>query len=55
MLGDQANDLPMFARASVSYAMGQGPEAVRAKATHVVASNDQDGVAEAIDAILAGR
>lgn len=55
VLGDQANDLPMFARAAVSYAMGQGPEAVRAKATHVVAGNDQDGVAEAIDAILAGR
>lgn len=53
--GDQANDLPMFARASVSYAMGQGPEAVRAKATHIVASNDADGVAGAIDAILAER
>lgn len=55
VFGDQANDLPMFARASVSYAMGQGPEAVRAKATHVVAGNDKDGVAEAIGAILAGR
>lgn len=50
--GDQANDVPMFARAGVSYAMGQGPEAVRAKATHVVASNDEDGVAEAIAGIL---
>ena len=54
-LGDQFNDVPMFARAAVSYAMGQGPEAVRAKATHVVASNEADGVAEAIDAILAAR
>ena len=54
-LGDQFNDVPMFARAGVSYAMGQGPEAVRAQATHVVASNDADGVAEAIDAILSGR
>jgi Cof subfamily protein (haloacid dehalogenase superfamily) len=54
-LGDQFNDVPMFGRAGVSYAMGQGPEAVRAKATHVVAGNDADGVAEAIDAILAGR
>ncbi len=51
--GDQANDVPMFARAAVSYAMGQGPEAVRAKATHVVAGNDQAGAAEAIEAILA--
>ena len=54
-LGDQFNDVPMFARAGVSYAMGQGPEAVRAHATHVVASNDKDGVAEAIQAILAAR
>jgi len=54
-LGDQFNDVPMFARAGVSYAMGQGPEAVRATATHVVAGNDRDGVAEAISAILDGR
>lgn len=55
VLGDQANDLPMFAKAARSYAMGQGPEAVRAKATHVVSSNDDDGVAEAIDALLKER
>jgi Cof subfamily protein (haloacid dehalogenase superfamily) len=54
VFGDQANDLPMFAQAHVSYAMGQGPAAVRAKATHVVASNDQDGVAEAIGLVLGG-
>lgn len=55
VFGDQANDLPMFARAGLSFAMGQGPEAVRALADHVVAGNDRDGVAEAIDTILAGR
>jgi Cof subfamily protein (haloacid dehalogenase superfamily) len=54
VFGDQANDLPMFARAAVSYAMGQGPEAVRARATHVVAANTADGVAEAIDLVLKG-
>lgn len=52
VFGDQANDLPMFARAGVSYVMGQAPEAVRAKATHVVAGNDRDGVAEAIGHLL---
>lgn len=52
VFGDQANDLPMFARAGVSYAMGQGPQAVRDRATHVVAGNDDDGVAEAIDLVL---
>lgn len=55
VFGDQANDLPMFARGAISYAMGQGPDAVRAKATHVVASNNDDGVAEAITDILARR
>ena len=55
VFGDQANDLPMFAEAARSYAMGQGPDAVRARATHVVASNDQDGVAQAIDALLKER
>lgn len=48
VLGDQRNDLPMFARAALSVAMGQAPEAVRAAATHVALSNDEDGVADAI-------
>lgn len=55
VLGDQYNDLPMFARAAWSAAMGQGPEAVRAKADFVSASNDADGVAVAIDRLLAER
>ncbi|MDO7841700.1 Cof-type HAD-IIB family hydrolase [Sphingomonas immobilis] len=55
-IGDQHNDLPMFARAGLSIAMGQGPAEVRAKAKHVTAGNDEDGVARAIDGIiLAGR
>jgi Cof subfamily protein (haloacid dehalogenase superfamily) len=55
-IGDQSNDLPMFARAGLSIAMGQGPAEVRAKATRVTAGNDEDGVAKAIDeVILAGR
>jgi Cof subfamily protein (haloacid dehalogenase superfamily) len=48
VLGDQRNDLPMFARAALSVAMGQAPEAVRAAATHVARSNEEDGVADAI-------
>ena len=51
-IGDQANDLPMFARAGLSIAMGQGPEAVRAKADKVTGGNDADGVAQAIDEVL---
>jgi Cof subfamily protein (haloacid dehalogenase superfamily) len=52
VMGDQRNDMPMFARAGLSIAMGQGPEEVRAAATRTTASNDEDGVAKAIDDIL---
>lgn len=48
VLGDQYNDLAMFARAGMSIAMGQAPEMVRAAATHVSRSNEDDGVADAI-------
>jgi Cof subfamily protein (haloacid dehalogenase superfamily) len=51
-LGDQANDLPMFARAGLSVAMGQAPDKVKAKAIHVAKSNDEDGVADAIDRFI---
>ncbi len=51
-IGDQANDLPMLALASVSVAMGNAPDAVKAKARHVTAGNDADGVAHAIDDII---
>lgn len=48
-LGDQFNDVPMFERAGFSVAMGQGPEKVRTAAKEVAKSNDEDGVADAID------
>ena len=51
-IGDQANDLPMLALARVSIAMGNAPDAVKAKAQHVTADNDTDGVAHAIDDII---
>lgn len=49
VFGDQHNDLAMFERAGLSVAMGQAPEEVRAAATHVSRSNEDDGVADAID------
>lgn len=52
VIGDQRNDLPMFARAGLSIAMGQGPAEVRAAAMKITRSNDEDGVAHAIDDIL---
>jgi Cof subfamily protein (haloacid dehalogenase superfamily) len=54
VIGDMPNDLPMFARAGLSIAMGQAPEAVKAAADAVTASNEEDGVAAAIDRILDG-
>jgi len=51
-IGDQRNDMAMFARAGFSIAMGQGPEEVRKAASCVTATNDEDGVAQAIDKIL---
>lgn len=52
VIGDQFNDVPMFERAGIAIAMGQAPQAVKAKAAYVTTSNDEDGVAEAIDTIL---
>jgi Cof subfamily protein (haloacid dehalogenase superfamily) len=52
VIGDQYNDLAMFERAGVSIAMGQAPEEVRAAATHVARSNEDDGVADAIDRFI---
>lgn len=52
VLGDQYNDVPMFDRAGIAVAMGQAPDAVKAKADYTSTSNDEDGVAHAIDTIL---
>ena len=55
VLGDQNNDLPMFARAGLSVAMGQASEAVKDKADAVAATNDDDGVADAIARFIRPR
>lgn len=47
-LGDMSNDLPMFGRAGLSVAMGQAPADVQAAAVAVSATNEEDGVADAI-------
>lgn len=54
VIGDQANDLPMFARAGVSIVMGQAPDEVKAKADYQTSPCDEDGVAAAIGEILDG-
>ncbi|WBH15955.1 Cof-type HAD-IIB family hydrolase [Sphingomonas radiodurans] len=54
-IGDQANDLAMFARAGRAIAMGNATDAVKAKAADVTLGNDADGVAHAIDKFILGR
>ncbi|MES2290374.1 MAG: Cof-type HAD-IIB family hydrolase [Pseudomonadota bacterium] len=55
VLGDQNNDLPMFALAGLSIAMGQAPRNVREAAGHVARTNDDDGVADAIKRFVLPR
>ena len=53
-IGDMENDLPMFASSGLSFAMGDAADEIKRHATHVTASNEDDGFAKAIDLILAG-
>ncbi|NAT16380.1 Cof-type HAD-IIB family hydrolase [Pseudomonas syringae] len=48
-IGDGGNDVAMFHMAGVSIAMGQGEQTVKGQADHVTDSNEQDGVAKAIE------
>jgi Cof subfamily protein (haloacid dehalogenase superfamily) len=52
-IGDMSNDLPMFAASGLSFAMGNAADPIKAKATHVTASNEDDGFARAVETILA--
>ena len=52
-IGDMQNDLPMFARSGVSFAMGNASDDVKARATHVTETNERDGFARAMDTVLA--
>jgi hypothetical protein len=51
-IGDMQNDLAMFRNSGVSIAMGNASEDVKRQATHVTATNDDEGFAAAIDMIL---
>jgi Cof subfamily protein (haloacid dehalogenase superfamily) len=55
VLGDMGNDMAMFEIAGVSIAMGQASDTVQRGASLVSASNDDDGFAVAIEALLAMR
>jgi len=53
-IGDMQNDLPMFARSGLSFAMGNAADEIKHHASHVTASNDEDGFAKAMEMILTG-
>jgi Cof subfamily protein (haloacid dehalogenase superfamily) len=55
VIGDMANDVPMFEAAPLSIAMGQSPADVKARATYVTASNEDDGWARAVDQFILPR
>lgn len=54
-LGDGENDVDLLAAAGCGVAMGNAIPALRAHAAYVTASNDADGVALVLEAVLAGR
>jgi Cof subfamily protein (haloacid dehalogenase superfamily) len=51
-IGDMQNDLAMFAKSGVSFAMGNATDDVKKRATHVTDSNERDGFARAAEAVL---
>ncbi|HRB98556.1 MAG: HAD hydrolase family protein [Candidatus Lutibacillus vidarii] len=53
--GDMPNDLPMLRWAGESYAVANGHPEVLAAARHTCRTNDEDGVAGVLEAMLAGR
>jgi Cof subfamily protein (haloacid dehalogenase superfamily) len=52
VIGDMQNDLPMFAKSGLSIAMGNASDDVKARATYVTASNEDEGFAKAIEIVL---
>jgi hydroxymethylpyrimidine pyrophosphatase-like HAD family hydrolase len=51
-IGDMENDLPMFAKSGISFAMGNAADNIKQRATHVTDSNERDGFAAAIETVL---
>jgi transaldolase len=54
-IGDQPSDLLMFERSGLSIAMGNASESVQRRATHVAASHEDEGFADAIDRFILPR
>jgi len=53
--GDMQNDLAMFRKSGMSVAMGNATDDVKKQATHVTASNEDEGFAGAVDIVLSEK
>ncbi len=53
-IGDSFNDIPMLEYAGIGVAVANAPEIVRSKADYVTLSNEEGGVAEAINRFVLG-
>ncbi len=53
-IGDAENDISMIEAAGIGVAMGNADEKTQAAADYVVATNDADGVAEAVERFVLG-
>ncbi|MBV8727506.1 MAG: HAD hydrolase family protein, partial [Candidatus Eremiobacteraeota bacterium] len=54
-IGDSRNDLPMLRWAGTGVAMGNAPSEVRDSIRYVTGTNDEDGVAEAMERFALSR
>ena len=53
--GDEENDLPMLTAVGFGVAMGNAPEHVRAQCAYATESNEENGIAHAIDRLVLGK
>jgi Cof subfamily protein (haloacid dehalogenase superfamily) len=54
-VGDEQNDIPMVEACGLGVAMGNGSDALKARADWVCGRNDEDGLVEVVDHILGDR
>lgn len=52
VMGDGANDFPMFEMSGYKVAMENGNEMLKEKADYITTTNNQDGVAKALEEIF---
>ena len=50
--GDGENDMTMICMAGIGVAMGNAVEALKTEADYVTVTNDEDGVADAIEKLV---